>query len=55
MRAILAGKAFSYAIMSLYLMRAGGYAVGGDWPRVMYWLCALGITVSAEFLIGERK
>jgi hypothetical protein len=53
MKAFLAGKGFTYAILGLYALRAGGYAVGGDWARVMYWLCAMGITVSAEFLIDR--
>lgn len=53
MKAWLAGKGFTYTILALYALRAMGYAVGADWPRVVYWLCAMGITVSAEFLITK--
>lgn len=53
MKSFLVGKGFTYAIMSLYTLRAFGYAVGGDWARVLYWTAALAITVSAEFLIKQ--
>lgn len=50
----LDGKAFTYAILALYALRCGSYAVTSNWPRALYWLCAIGITVSAEFLIARR-
>jgi len=51
MHAFLAGRGFTFAILALYTLRLGSYAIAGDWARAMYWTCALGITVSAEFLI----
>ena len=49
----LAGKGFTYAILALYTLRAASYGWSGNWSRLMYWVCALGITVSAEFLVGK--
>jgi hypothetical protein len=51
MRALLDGKAFTYCILTLYALRCLSYAAGGHWGRAGYWICAFGITVSAEFLI----
>lgn len=45
------GPGFTYAILSLYSLRCVSYALGQHWGRAGYWLCAAGITVSAEFLI----
>lgn len=47
----LSGKFFTYIIMSLYAIRSGTYASGGHWGPAGYWLSALFITISAEFLI----
>jgi len=49
----LGGRAFTWAILSLYTLRCGSYALTGHYARALYWLCALGITVSAEFLIAR--
>ena len=48
---LLTGPGFTYLIISLYALRCVTYAIGGHWGRAAYWVCALGITVSAEFLI----
>ena len=45
------GRGFTWAIITLYSLRCVSYAWGGHWGRAAYWLFALGITVSAEFLI----
>lgn len=45
------GRGFTYVILGLYTLRCLSYAYGGHWGRAAYWLCAMGITVSAEFLI----
>lgn len=45
------GPAFTYCIMALYILRCLSYASGEHYGRAAYWLCALGITISAEFLI----
>jgi hypothetical protein len=47
----LDGPAFTWAILTLYALRCVSYAFGGHWGRAAYWLCAAGITVSAEFLM----
>jgi hypothetical protein len=49
--AFLAGKGFTYCILGLYSRRLLSYAATGEWGRAMYWTCALGITISAEWLI----
>lgn len=49
--AFLEGPAFTYVILALYAARCLSYAGGGHYGRVCYWLCAFGITLSAEFLI----
>jgi hypothetical protein len=41
-------------IMGLYTVTSARYAVAGDWGRVMYWVCAAGITFSATFLVGHK-
>lgn len=51
MSRFLDGPWFTYAILSLYALRCLSYAAGAHWGRAGYWLCAAGITVSAEFLI----
>lgn len=48
---LLSGKAFTYVIMSLYGVRSATYAIGGHYGPAAYWLSALFITISAEFLI----
>ncbi len=53
MTSILEGKAFTWAILSLYGLRCLSYATTSHWGRAAYWLCAAGITVSAEFLISR--
>ncbi len=45
------GPFFTYTIMALYVLRCVTYAYGSHWGRASYWLCALGITISAEFLM----
>ncbi len=47
----LESKAFTYAILSLYGLRCLGYLVTGHYGPAAYWVCAFGITVSAEFLV----
>lgn len=51
MTAFLSGKGFTYLILGLYSARSLSYAAAKSWGPALYWLCALGITVSAEFLI----
>lgn len=46
--------AFPVFIMGMYGVAAVRYAVAGDFGRVMYWLCAAGITFSATFLVGGK-
>lgn len=53
MNAFLDGRFFTYAILGLYSLRCLSYLYGAHWGRAMYWVCALGITVSAEFLISR--
>lgn len=53
MIAFLSGKAFTYVIMSLYAIRSTTYALGGHYGSACYWLSALFITISAEFLIKK--
>jgi len=48
---LLLGKGFTYAILALYGLRAGTYIWGGHYGPAMYWVSALCITISAEFLI----
>lgn len=48
---LLQGKAFTYAILGLYALRAGSYFSGAHWGPASYWCCAFGITIAAEFLI----
>lgn len=48
---LLTGKAFTYVILFMYAMRAGTYMASNHWGPASYWICALGITISAEFLI----
>lgn len=50
---LLEGKFFTYAILVLYALRAVGYASGGRWGPMGYWLSAMCITISAEFLISR--
>jgi hypothetical protein len=44
---------FPVAIMCLYALTSARYAIAGDWGRVMYWVCAAGITFSATFMVGK--
>jgi|GEM_PF-4814282 len=45
--------AFPVAIVCLYVATCVRYAFSGEWGRVMYWLCAAGITVSVTWLVGK--
>ncbi len=47
-------NAFPVVIMCLYAVTATRYAAARDWGRVMYWICAAGITFSATFLVGHK-
>lgn len=47
----LAGKTFTYIILTLYGLRCVSYASTKHCGPAAYWLCAFGITVSAEFLM----
>lgn len=47
----LDGKTFTYLIIGLYILRCFSYLYGAHYGRAVYWACAMGITVSAEFLI----
>ncbi len=40
-------------IVGLYALTAARYAVARDWPRVAYWVCAAGITVTATWFLGH--
>lgn len=53
MAEFMEGKFFTYAILGLYSLRAIGYASGGHWGPMGYWLSAMCITISAEFLIAR--
>lgn len=44
---------FPVVIMGLYAVTSIRYAIAGDWGRVMYWMCAMGITFSATFMVGK--
>lgn len=48
---ILQGNLLTYIILVLFALRAITYAWTSSWGYMIYWLCAFGITVSAEFLI----
>lgn len=48
---LLSGKFFSYLILSLYALRCGSYLFTKHWGPATYWICAFGITLSAEFFI----
>ncbi len=50
---LLHGKAFTFLILFLYFLRAASYVHGGHYGPAAYWVCAFGITVSAEFLIAR--
>ena len=45
------GRGFTFAILALYSLRCLSYAATKHYGPAAYWLCAFGITVSAEFLI----
>jgi len=45
------GRGFTYVILSLYALRCVSYAATKHYGPAAYWLCAFGITISAEFLI----
>lgn len=45
---------FPVVIMVMYVATSVRYAVAKDWGRLMYWVCAAGITYSATFLVGKR-
>jgi hypothetical protein len=49
--AFLGGKGFTYVILTLYGMRALSYLVTRHYGPAVYWVCAFGITVAAEFLV----
>jgi hypothetical protein len=53
MMTLFTGKGFTYVIMALYAARCVSYVAGGHYGRACYWLCALGITISAEFLMTK--
>lgn len=44
---------FTYIILGLYSLRCLSYLPGAHWGKAAYWVCAFGITASAEFLIGR--
>ena len=48
---LLGGKGFTYVILALYAARCVTYAATKHYGPAGYWLCAFGITVSAEFLV----
>lgn len=50
---LIHGKFFTYLILGLYLIRATTYLHGRHFGPASYWLCAMGITISAEFLISR--
>lgn len=41
-------------IVIWYALTAIRYGVARDWWRVMYWVCAAGITVSATWGVGHK-
>lgn len=45
---------FPVLIMAMCAVASLRYACARDWGRVMYWVCAAGITFSATFLVGRR-
>ncbi len=48
---LLEGRAFTYVILTLYALRCLSYVFTKHYGSASYWLCALGITVSAAFLM----
>lgn len=38
-------------ILILYVLNSGWYGIQGDYGRMLYWMFATGITVSATWLI----
>lgn len=53
MTRFLDGPAFTYAILALYALRCGSYAFSSHWGRAGYWVGAMWITLSAEFLVRK--
>jgi hypothetical protein len=49
----LAGKSFTWAILSLYGLRAFSYIFTGHYGPACYWISASMITISAEFLFTK--
>lgn len=49
----LESRFFTYVILSLYGMRCLSYLVTKHYGPASYWICAFGITVSAEILIKK--
>jgi hypothetical protein len=45
------GKTFTFMILGLYGLRCSSYLATKHYGPASYWLCAFGITVSAEFLM----
>lgn len=43
---------FPSVLVALDLVAAARYAGEPDWGRVVYWLCAAGITFAATWLMG---
>lgn len=42
-------KVFNYAIMALYGLNAGRWAIYNSWADACYWLSALAITATVTF------
>lgn len=47
---LLDPKVFNYAILTLYALNAGRWAIDGKIADVCYWLSAFGITATVTFL-----
>jgi type IV secretory pathway VirB2 component (pilin) len=45
--------AFPVFIIGIYALTCVRYALAGDYGRVLYWVCAAGITFSATFMVGK--
>lgn len=48
-------NAFPAFIVFFYTLTCIRYAFAREWGRVLYWVCATGITISATWLVGGSK
>lgn len=51
MKDFITGPGFTWVILACYGLRLGSHLWGQHWGRASYWFFAIGITISAEFLM----